>query len=250
MASLHTLVAGALNETVKLYGQTKTKLTLALTVLVPVLAAVLLGRLEAGVGIALGRDFPLLMLSLFTAVWLPLFLFMASAESFSGEYAARTIKLVLLRPISRAKAFAAKVLALLGYLAVLLAVVWLVSSAAGLILDAGLTLSGFADSVKAYAAAFVAMSTVGVASSFVAQWLRSGVGTLALCVFLYVAAKLLPFVFPEAAAWSFPTYTDWHTLWVGDAAGAGRLLQIFVLLLASGMISYTAGWYLFEKKSF
>jgi ABC-2 type transport system permease protein len=250
MSNRYALYANTLNETAKLFYQTKTKLTLVLTVLVPVLAAVMLGNLESGIGIALGRDFPQLMLGLFTVVWLPLFLFMAAAESFSGEYAARTIKLVLLRPVSRAKAFASKVLALLVYLAVLLAAVWLVSVAAGLILDAGTTLSGLADSAVAYAAAFVAMSAIGIAASFVAQWLRSGVGTLALCVFLYVAAKLLPFFFPEAGVWSFLAYADWHTLWVGDAAGAGKLLQIFVFLLASCMISYTAGWYLFEKKSF
>lgn len=250
MSNWYRLYANTHNETAKMFHQTKTKLTLVLTVLVPVLAALVLGKLESGAGIALGRDFPQLMLGLFTAVWLPLFLFMAAAESFSGEYAARTIKLVLLRPVSRAKAFASKVLALLIYLAILLAVVWGVSVVSGLVLDTGTTLSGLPDSFAAYAAAFIAMSAIGIAASFVAQWLRSGVGTLALCVFLYVAAKLLPFFFPDAAVWSFLTYADWHTLWVGDAASAGKLLQVFVFLLASCMISYTAGWYLFEKKSY
>ncbi|RKN80600.1 ABC transporter permease subunit [Paenibacillus ginsengarvi] len=249
MAQLYSLYASTHNETSKLFYQTKTKLTVVLTVLVPVAAAFLLGRVQTGIGLSLGRDFPELMLGLFTAVWLPLFLFMAAAESFAGEYADRTIKLVLLRPISRAGAFASKVLALLLYLAALLAVVWLVSVAAGLVLDGGATLAGLPGSIAAYAAAFVAMSAVGTAASFVAQWLRSGVGTLALCVFLYVAAKLLPFFFPGTAIWSFVTYTDWHTLWVGETAAAGKLLQIFGFLLSSCIISYTAGWYMFERKS-
>lgn len=250
MSELYSLYAGTYNETVKLLRQTKTRLTIALAVLVPVMAATLLGNLQSGLGLDLGRDYPQLMLGLFTAVWLPLFLFMAAADSFSGEYAARTIKLVLLRPVSRAKAFAAKVLALLLYAAFVLLVVWIVSVATGLVLDAETTLAGLADSVLAYAAAFVAMAAIGTAASFVAQWLKSGVGTLALCIALYIAGRALPLLLPQAADWSFLTYADWHTLWVGSAADAGRLLQIFVLLLASSMISYTAGWYLFEKKAF
>ncbi|GAA3408940.1 DUF2705 family protein [Paenibacillus hodogayensis] len=250
MTGLYSLYAATHNETVKLLRQTKTKLAVVLTVLVPVLSALLLGNLPNGVGSALGRDYPQLMLSLFTAVWLPLFLFMAAAESFSGEYADRTIKLVLLRPVSRARAFASKVLAMFVYLALLLAAVWLVSVAAGLATAPRATIAALGDSLIAYAAAFVAMAAVGTAASFVAQWLRSGVGTLALCVFLYVGAKLLPFFFPASAIWSFLSYTDWHTLWIGEAAAAGKLLQVFVFLLASCIISYTAGWYMFEKKSF
>ncbi|MEF3307078.1 ABC transporter permease [Paenibacillus sp. GYB003] len=250
MSEWYSLYANAHNETIKLLAQTKTKLAVALTALVPVAAALLLGRLRTGIGLGPLRDFPQLMLDLFATALLPLFLFMAAAESFSGEYADRTIKLVLLRPISRAKAFASKVAALLLYAAALLAVVWLVSTAAALVLDGGAALAGLPDSIVAYAAAFVAMAAIGTAAAFVAQWLRSGVGTLALCVVLYAGAKLLPFFFPEAAAWSFVTYADWHSLWVGGAVASGKLLQIFVFLLASCMISYTAGWYLFEKKAF
>lgn len=250
MNGLYRLYAGTYNETVKLLRQTKTKLAVALAVLVPMLAALLLNRIPAGVGLALGRDFPQLMLGMFTSVLLPLFLFMAAAESFSGEYADRTIKLVLLRPLSRAKAFASKVLALYLYLAGLLAGVWLISVAAGFVINPGVTAAGLADSVLAYAAAFVAMAAIGTAAAFVAQWLRSGVGTLALCVVLYAAAKLAPLFFPASAAWSIAAYTDWHTLWIGGGVAFGKLLTIFGFLLSSSMISYTAGWYLFEKKSY
>jgi ABC-2 type transport system permease protein len=247
---MHQVFVNTHNEIVKLLGQTKTKISLALTALVPVLAAIALGRLEAGIGLSLGRGLPQLMLDLFAAVWLPLFLFMAAAETFSGEYAARTIKLVLLRPLTRAAAFASKVLALLAYAASLLAAVGVASVAAGLARDARTTIAGLPETLLAYIAAFVAMAAVVCTAAFVAQWLRSGVGALTLCVFLYVAAKLLPFVWPEAAVWSLFAYTDWHTLWIGGAASAGKLLQAFSFLLSGCALTYTAGWYLFERKSF
>ncbi|PYI53868.1 ABC transporter permease [Paenibacillus flagellatus] len=242
--------AGTYNETAKLLLQTKTRLAIALSALVPVLAALLLASLESRAGLSLGRDLPQLMLGLFTAVWLPLFVFMAAAESFSGEYAARTIKLALLQPVTRASLFASKVAALLLYTAGLLAVVWVASAAAGLAFDSRTTIAGLPDSLQTYAAAFVAMASLCAFAAFVAQWLRSGVGTLAVCVALYVAAKLLPFVFPEASVWSFFAYTDWHTLWLGGGVSAGKLLQAFAFLLSGSIISYMAGWYMFETKSF
>lgn len=248
MSDWHSLYASTHNEAAKLLGQTKTKLAVALTALVPVVAALLLGNWETGVGVSLSRDLSQLMLSLFTTALLPLFLFMAAAESFSGEFADRTIKLVLLRPVSRAKAYASKVLALLLYATSLLALAWFVSLVAGLVLNAEAALAGLIDSLVAYATAFVAMAAVGSAASFVAQWLRSGVGALALCIVLYAGAKLLPLFFPGAAAWSFASYTDWHTLWIGGSADPGKLLPLFLLLLSSSMVSYIAGWFLFERK--
>lgn len=248
MSDWYSLYASTHNEAAKLLGQTKTKLAIALTALIPVPAALLLGNWQTGVGATLSHDLPQLMLSLFTTALLPLFLFMAAAESFSGEFADRTIKLVLLRPVSRAKVHASKVLALLLYAASLLALLWLVSLAAGLALHTKAAIAGMFDSIVAYTTAFVAMAAIVSAASFVAQWLRSGVGALALCVVLYLGSKLLPLFFPGAAAWSFVSYTNWHTLWIGGAADTGKLLQLFVLLLSSSMISYTAGWFLFERK--
>ncbi|MFM1651609.1 ABC transporter permease [Brevibacillus sp. B_LB10_24] len=245
---MHSLYANVLNETHKLFRQKRTKLALLLTVLAPVLSAVLLDSFHSNTGIFFGRDFTLLMLGLFSTVFLPLFLFMTAADSFAGEVAARTLKNVLVQPIARSKIFASKVIAITVFTAALLAIVWLVSLLAGLVFVGGITWRGLADSLTAYPAAFVSMTAVGMAAVFVAQWFRSGVGAFALCVFLYIAAKLLPFIFPQMAAWSIFSYTDWHMLWIGNAASFGRLFNAFVFLLSSCIITYTAGWYLFEKK--
>lgn len=247
---MYSLYANTLNEAQKMWFQKKTKTALLLAVLVPVLSAVLLDSLQSNAGIFVGRNLPLLMLELFTSVLLPLFLFMTAADSFAGEAAARTLNNVLLRPIARSNVFASKVLAIAMLAAVLLAVVWLASVLSGLVLDGGATMSGWIDGVQAYFAAFVSMIAVGLAAVFVIQWFRSSSAALALCMFLYIAAKALPFVYPQAAVWSVFSYTDWYALWVGNAASSGKLLNGFVFLLANSIICYTAGWYLFERKQF
>jgi len=247
---MHSLKANTINEIEKIWHRRKTKVFLLLTLLIPVISTLLLSLLKNKTSIVwgLGGDLPMLMLNLFTFFLLPMMLSVTAVDSFSGEAAARTMKLVLVRPITRAKAFAAKVLALMVYAAIYLAMLWIVSSVSGwAIAGEGLT-GGFADSVKAYPAAFLPMAAIGLLSVFIAQCFRNGSGALTTIVFVYAAAKLLPLIWPQVSAWSVFSYSDWHVLWTGSGASAGKLFSSFFFLLAYIIMAYTAGLLLFERK--
>jgi ABC-2 type transport system permease protein len=241
--------ANVLNETEKIWKRRRTKAFLLLTLLLPAAAAALPAWLQSGTGAALGlgNDLPMRMLNVFTFALLPLFLFMTAADSFSGEIASRTLKLVLVRPITRAKAFASKVSAVAIFLAVLLASLWIVSTAAGWVAGGAIT-GGFTDSLKAYAASFVPMAAIGLFAVFIAQWFGNVSGAMAATIVIYAAAKLLPFLFPAVSSWSVFSYTNWYVLWAGNGASPGKLLNTFVLLLSYSIMAYAGGWILFEKK--
>ncbi|WP_248929950.1 ABC transporter permease [Paenibacillus hamazuiensis] len=246
---MQRLYASTVNEAEKLLRQRRAKFAAIVTIAVPIIAALALDGLRVSVGIDLGRDFPLWMLNLFAATLLPLFLFTAVAETFTGEHAARTVKTLLLRPVARWKLFAAKMGAIALYMALLVGILWMVSTLTGLLLNADATLRGLADNLQAYSAAFVALLSMSAIAAAIAQLFRSTTPVLACCVVLFVAAKVLPFVWPQAAVWSVFSYTDWHTLWIGSAVSAGKLAQVFVFLLSGGIIGYTTGSYLFEKQA-
>ncbi|NGQ97520.1 ABC transporter permease subunit [Brevibacillus sp. SYP-B805] len=234
----------------KLWKRRRTKGFLLLTLLVPIISAILLAFLQNHTGVfgGLGSNLPMLMLSLFTFALLPLFLFMTAVDSFSGEVAARTLKLVLVRPISRTKVFASKVLAIAVYLAVHLGVLWIASAVSGWMVPGGEMAGGVLDSVKAYAASFVPMMAIGLIVVFIAQCFSSTTGAMATAIFIYAAAKLFPFVFPQFAVWSVFSYTNWYVLWVGNGMSMNTLLNTSVLLLSYCIIVYTAGWLLFDRK--
>ncbi|WP_199620233.1 ABC transporter permease [Paenibacillus alkalitolerans] len=238
---MYSLYASALNETEKLWKRKRTKVFLLITLIVPAVSVILLGGLA-------GSGLPMLMLNLFTFSVFPLFLFMSAVESFSGEEASGTLKLVLVRPITRTKVFASKVLALVFYIAVLLGLLWIASMLLGAVVSGGSLTEGMSDSMKAYAAAFVPMIAVGLIAALVAQCIRSTTGAIGLLVIMYAAAKLLPVVYPQASVWSVFSYTNWHVLWVGTGAAANRLLNAFVILLSYCIMAYTAGSMLFERK--
>ncbi len=136
---MNRLYANICNELDKLWKKRRTKGFLLLTLLVPLLTASLLALLPktAGVFAAFGSNVPMLMLDLFTIGLLPVFIFMTAVESFAGEIASRTIKLIVVRPITRTKVFASKVIAIAVWIALLLIVLLSASSIAGLFVSGG-----------------------------------------------------------------------------------------------------------------
>ncbi|UFJ39416.1 ABC transporter permease [Brevibacillus humidisoli] len=246
---MNSLYANALNEMEKLWKRQRTKGFLLLTLLVPVISAMLLIFLEQNaVFRGLGSNLPMLMLGLFTFTFLPLFLFMTAVDSFSGEAAAGTSKLVLVRPITRTKVFTSKVLVIAIYIVVYLGVLWMASVISGWFVAGADVGGGLLDSIKAYAATFLPMMAIGLIAVLLAQCFNNTSGAITLIVSIYGAAKLLPFVFPQVSVLSVFSYTNWYVLWVGDGASIEKLFNTLVLLLAYCIIAYTAGWMLFDRK--
>lgn len=247
---MHSLYANLRNEMEKLWTRRRTKGFLLLTLLLPVFSAILFTVIPNNTAVigGLGGSLPMLMLSLFTFALLPLLLFMTAADSFTGEAAARTLKLVLVRPITRAKVFASKVLAIAIYIAVSLAVLWIASVLSGWFISGGEVTGGLLDSMKAYTASFLPMIAIGLVTVLIAQCFNNSTGAMALIIFIYAAAKLIPFVLPQVSVWSVFSYTDWYVLWIGNGASLSQLLNSFVLLLAYCIMAYTAGLIIFDRK--
>jgi ABC-2 type transport system permease protein len=246
---MHSFYANTLNETEKIWKRRRTKGFLLLTLFFPLLTALLLAMLQnAGSFGGLECNLPMLMLKLFTFAVLPLYLFMTAADSFAGEAAARTLKLALVRPITRAKAYASKVAAISLWTIVQLASLWTISTLSGWAVPGGSMAGGLPDSAIAYAAAIVPMLAIGIVAVFTSQWFTSSTGAMAIAIGIYAAAKLLVFLSPKLSVWSVFSYTNWYALWVGNGASIGKLGSTFVLLVSYSIMAYIAGLILFERK--
>jgi len=249
---MHSLKANWLNELEKLWARRRIKGFLLLAFLIPTISALALAYMQntSPLIAGLGSDLPMIMLGLFTTLLLPLFLFMTAVDSFSGEIADRTLKLVLVRPIARSKIFASKVLALAAYVLVHLGAVWTVSVLAELLLKRSYPRSSMFESATAYAVAFVPMFAISLMAVLIAQRFRNSTGALALIILIYIIAKMLPFLFPSAAAWSVYSYTNWHTLWVGSGISPAKLFNTFAILLSYCIMAFAGGMMMFERKGF
>jgi len=248
------LLAGITNEWVKLTSRKKTLFFLAMTALLPFLGLLAVQRMQSGLGIAgiTGTDYPLAYLTLLVQFLLPLHLFMMTADLYAAEAGDRTLRAVIVRPISRFKIYASKQLAIFAVLLAHLALGAASAIAASLLLPASAGSSfagGIADAAAAYAAAALPLFVLGAIAAFIAQLFKNASGALAVGILLYGAAKLLAIFYPAAAEYSPTAYMDWHRILIGNGiASSGSAMTVFSFLLGCGIVFYTAGFYQFDRK--
>lgn len=249
---MHSIYANTLNELQKIFLKRKTIAFLVITGLIPVggAASFLIFQNKLGIFAVNSAGFPVLMLELFSTLLLPLFIFSTAAEQFSGELGEKTLKLTLMRPVTRFNVFAAKILSITVFIIINLGLIFLISTLAGLLLGgAGSNvLPDVLQGLTAYVTAIVPMVFLCIAAVFIAQFFKSSSGALTTCVFVYLAAKLVPFLSPVFAKVNPFYYTDWYMMWLGSTVGAGRLLNTFLLMLSYSLIFFGLGYYFFDKK--
>ncbi|WP_127531669.1 ABC transporter permease [Paenibacillus kobensis] len=248
---MELLKRAAVNELDKLLAKGKTKLFLLLTGLLPVIGMPIVLQLQNMFGVTgVGRDqYPIAVLNMMTLFIVPLTVFMNASDMFSGELGDKTIRSMLVRPVSRMKIFASKLLALFAAVAVQLGLAGLVSAGASFFLPAAGSIGqGMAEAALAYAAAALPMFVLCIAAAVLAQGFKNASGALAVLILLYGALKLLEYIFPHVMAFSPTAYTDWHSLWIGGSVSFGKLFTIFNFLAGCGIVMYALGYMAFDNK--
>jgi len=249
---MNSLYANFINETQKMSLKSKVLACFIISAVIPVGIALLIALLHSKVGVlAVGTaDFPIFILGLFTSLILPLFIFMWAADIFAGEVGEGSLKIVLIRPITRFNIYLGKIMALSLFAILLLAVILIFSLISGIFLGGTGSeyLAGFTSGIKAYILAIVPMISLGITSAFIAQFFKSSSGALTTSILVYIAGKLLPIVYPVASKVLLFSYTNWHVLWQGSSLAPERLLYAFLIMLSTSIILFTSGYYLFDIK--
>ena len=243
----NVFIGSTINEIEKLSGKKKVWMLPGLAVILTLLSLWGLARLKLGTGIlpVTPEQFPILILGWFTSIILPLFIVMAGSDMFSGELTERTIKLSLLKPISRFKVYMSKLLALSAYIVGTLVLVFLLTTIGALFLGSGVNVLG---TLAVYTAALIPMLLVAFAVGLISQFFKSGSGVMVFSILLLVGSQALAFVYPRLSDFMISSYLNWHTLFVGAGASGGRILTLFMFMVSYSIIMLTAGYYLFERK--
>jgi ABC-2 type transport system permease protein len=242
--------ANTINETQKIWVQRKTKGYLLFTFLIPIVIAGALHYIQKrlGMSILFESDFSFLLLDWFTSLILPLFIFMVATDLFVGEVSARTLKLTLVRPISRFKVYVSKILAMGIWILIQLGIMWFTSLAVGSLVFHGWSGSDFFQVCLGYALDWIPMLTLGVFAVLIGQFFTSTSGAFALCTVLFALAKILVIFIPSLNAFLFTSYTNWHTLWMDNSALGSDHIHVTLVILSSLTLFFSIGYYLFDTK--
>jgi len=243
--------AAFVNETVKLLKKKKLIAAAVLSVLGVLIGQAAVTAIQSGFGlrIAGSTEFPLLVLPVFTYTILPLFSTFVAIDMFNGEFNAGTMKLTLTRPVSRFGVFSAKVGNIAAFILLNLLFIMLVALIAGFIFNPSSTgLAGVLRVILAYVVTFVPIFVFSLLVVLLCNLIRSGLAVFFLSVLLFVGFIALGIIYSRISSFLFTSQLGWYTLWISDPVNISKLIRQTLLLTGFGIMLYTAGYYVFDRK--
>jgi ABC-2 type transport system permease protein len=78
--------------------------------------------------------------------------------------------------------------------------------------------------------------------------LRSGLAVFFLAVLIFVGFIALGFIFSRFSSLLFTSQLNWYTLWIAESVNVSKLFRQTLLLTGCGIMLFTAGYYLFDRK--
>ncbi len=189
---------------------------------------------------------PMNMLSFLIQVYIPLIVFMAACDLFTGEFQDGTIRATFMRPVSRFKQYMSKIVAILilgiiylGTLLILSAVIQ------GLVIR---SLEGIPTAFLAYGLDIVPLFILVLFAGLVNQFSGNPSLSMVLCVILYLGLSIAGILIPQMSGLMFTGYLEWHNLWLGTTVPFWAMVPKLGLLLGYALIFGAGGYYFFEKK--
>jgi ABC-2 type transport system permease protein len=245
--------AALINEVEKLYKRKKVLVALIISLIVIILGQLSMIVLRTGLGLRgfSSMEFPIIVLSVVVNTVLPLFTALITIESFSGEFSQNTMKIALTRPISRLKFFAAKLTAIMLFILANLLFVMIFSIITGCLFNSNsFTLKSAISVILAYSVTLIPMVILSMIIVFFTNIIRSGIGVFFLSIFAFVTFKGLGIVFYRYSGMFFTSMMNWYTLFLMDTIPTFKIFLQFMMMLSYGIIFFTAGYYMFDKKEF
>jgi len=250
MAVFH---AALVNEIERLYMKKKALVAILLSLAVIVIGQLGIVAVRSGFGLrgAGSVEFPMLVLSVVVNTIMPLFTALVAIDSFSGEFAQNSMRITLTRPVSRFKIFTAKIVAIVLFIMATLLLLLVFSMLAGFIFN---TNSGTWDSVArtvfSYLVSVFPMVVLALGIVLLANVFKSGISVFFVSILAFIVLKVLAIVFSQYSSLFMTTQLDWYNLFLVNSFPVWKIIRQFLIMLGSGMMLFTFGFYLFDKKEF
>ena len=246
---MNNLKVNIINEVQKLFLKKKITVFLIITAIICFLSAFFISSIQQKlVFVAIDSvSFPLMTLSIFTNIFLPLFIFMTVAEVFSGEVGDKSLKLVLMRPISRLKIFISKNTAIAIYIIINLAVVFIVSMLSSMLLNGKASID-VPHIMFAYFIDVIPAVVLALFASFIAQFFKSSSGAIITCILCFIGIKILSLFVSGLNNTIFISYLNWYSIWTIGQYSFLKTINTLFMVLSYGVIFFTTGYYFFDKK--
>jgi len=245
--------AALVNEIEKLYRKKKAMVAILLSLAVIVIGQLAIVGVRSGFGLrgAGSVEFPMLVLSVVVNTILPLFTALVAIDSFSGEFSQNSMRITLTRPVSRFKIFTAKIAAIVLFILATLLLLLVFSMLAGFMFNTNsATWDSVARTVFSYIVSLLPMVVLALGIVLLANVFKSGISVFFVSILAFIVLKVLGVLFSQYSSLFMTTQLDWYNLFLVNSFPLGKIIRQFLIMLGSGIMLFTAGFYLFDKKEF
>ena len=193
---------------------------------------------------------PMGVFPFFAQTLIPLLIFMGASDLITAETA--VMKAVIGRPVERWKLYSGKMLAIMSYVAIYLAVIFIVSAVLYQLSQIGrvMSLNGLLQALLAYALALLPLAVLTLFAGLVALLGKSPSLTMLVLIGAYISMRTLPIFMPIFAELLFTSHIGWHRIWIGVRPSPARLVHMFSIVFGYGVVLFTAGSLIFERKEY
>ncbi|TGE36377.1 ABC transporter permease [Desulfosporosinus fructosivorans] len=245
--------AALVNEIERLIKKKKALVAVLLSLAVIVIGQLGIVGVRSGFGLrgAGSVEFPMLVLSVVVNTILPLFTALVAIDSFSGEFSQNSMRITLTRPVSRFKIFSAKITAIVLFILAILLLLLIFSMLAGFIFNTNsASLDSLARTVFSYIVSLLPMVVLALGIVLLANVFKSGISVFFVSILIFIVLKVLGVVFSQYSSLFMTTQLDWYNLFLVNSFPLGKIVRQFLIMIGSGIMLFTAGFYLFDKKEF
>lgn len=246
MSQLQMINRCAVTEFRKIILQKKYRVMVFLTALLPVAFALIHILPSSLIQFSMG-NLPYTILSVATYFLIPLTTFMLASDLFAGEQERNELKIMLTKPVSRISVSLGKICAMLLYLALILTVLFVLSSIIS-ILIAGFGASNLFSVLIAYCLTLVPAMTICGMASLVATLVHTSTASFSISLMGYLGIMVIGLVFPGIAPALFTNYATIFKMVIGSSIPITPLMFGIGILLGYGMIFLSAQIMIFENK--
>ena len=250
---MDSLYVNIINEGEKIYRRRKNLFFIGALVIFSLAVGVTSGSIESRLGIVAlsGNNFPLVFLSMIVNLVLPLIVMLVAADMTAGERGEGTVGLALTRPTTRLKVYLAKNIALASYIFVTMMVVMHASWQIGTLTGQNVSgLASFGQVWWTYVVAAIPAIVLGVVAVSLFQLFKSSGTAIGVGLLLFMGARGLGVVYPEAKKLVLVSNMDWHSLWLAAGGTTIQMMGIAMLFMAYALIFFGIGYYLFDRTTF
>lgn len=234
------------NEWTKMTSMTKFRLLPILFVGL-IIAAAAVGSIPGSVIRLTMANFPYTVLSWLGYVIAPITAFMLTSDLLAGEIETGQIRILLGRPLTRIKILLAKLFSIIGYLAALYLLGFVVSSVIS-IATAGFSAFSIVSAVGAYIVGLLPVLALTAMAVMVAATVKSSTTSFALCLALYLGALLAGWVFSGLSPILFTSYMGIGGMISGASVPVASLLTGIGILLGYTAVFLSVSSLRFENK--